>query len=129
MRKMNPVNWFEIPTLDLDRAKAFYTKVFQVDLIDTEKGELKLAMFPDEMAAYGTTGALVYREGLTPSADGTTVYFYCKDLSQELQRIEQYGGKILLPKTAIGEHGFIAQFLDTEGNRVALHTPLAMYMR
>src|SRR5688572_16337023 len=121
---INPVTWFEIPVSDMKRAKAFYENVFSVKLTDSESaGDLKLAMFPDSGCdCMGATGALAQGAYVMPSDKGTVVYFNCEDVSTELGRIEKHGGKVIFPKTSIGPHGFIAQFIDTEGNRVALHS-------
>lgn len=118
----NQVNWFEIPVSDLDRAQKFYRNVFGYEFDVTESGPAKLAMFRGDATAAGATGALVYGPGSTPSQTGTLVYFACEDLSNELKKIEPSGGKVLMPKTAIGQWGFIAQFIDSENNRVALHS-------
>ena len=119
---MNPVNWFEIPVTDMSRAVNFYSKVFNVELMPMEMPWMKMASFPMVQDAPNSTGALVQGEGLVPTAEGTTVYFHCEDLEVELKKIEELGGKILNQKTPIGEHGFIAHFVDSEGNRVALHS-------
>ena len=119
---MNPVNWFEIPVTDLDRAVKFYSEVFKVELNPMEMPGMKMAMFPDEQDKPFATGSLVQGENLVPTTEGTTVYFYCEDLNIQLRLIEKKGGKVLNPKTSIGEMGFIAHFMDTEGNKVALHS-------
>lgn len=120
--KNNPVGWFEIPTNDINRAKTFYEQVFGTELTLNEMGPAKMAMFPMEKDATGATGALIKSEGYTPSHSGTIVYFPVDDIEGTLKKIQGKGGKTLLPKTSIGEHGFYAQFEDTEGNRVALHS-------
>ncbi len=118
----NSVGWFEIATTDIERAKAFYAKVFETDFQDVNMGESQLAIFNIAEDSKGITGALVLDKDNTPSTDGTLVYFNSEDVAIEAGRIEQYGGKLLFPKTAIGEFGFIAQFIDTEGNRIGLHS-------
>lgn len=122
--KMNAVVWFEIPVKDLNRAKKFYEKVFNVKLKDGDMPGMKFTMFPDDEKLYGTTGALVASENAKTCSEegGTVVYFSCEELDNELARIKDNGGKVLVPKMSIGEHGFVAHFLDTEGNRVALHS-------
>lgn len=123
MKKVNTVNWFEIPTIDLERAKKFYETVFKVKLEEYDTPSTKMYTFPAiDKDSYGAMGALVYNEDLKPSKDGTTVYFYCENLENEISRIEPNGGKIILPKTNIGENGFIAQCIDTEGNKIAVHS-------
>jgi uncharacterized protein len=118
----NPVNWFEIPTNDLDRAKKFYESVFGVSLTLENMGPMKMAFFPMEKEAFGATGSLVKAEGYMPSHAGTVIYFSVTDIEDTLVKVKANGGKTLVPKTAIGEYGFVAQFEDSEGNRLALHS-------
>ena len=118
----NPVCWFEIPTKDLERAKTFYGTAFGWTFQTIEMGAMKLAMLPSEMQAYGTSGALVQADTCTPAQTGTLVYFSCPEVTTQLDRIEKAGGKVVLTKTSIGEHGYIGAFIDTEGNRVAVHS-------
>ncbi len=119
----NVVNWFEIPVSDLERAKKFYTAVLGKELMDMDMPNAKMAAFKWVEGAEHATGALVKAEGYEPSDKGTVVYFSCdNDLSNELGKVEENGGQVILPKTSIGEHGFIAQFIDSEGNRIALHS-------
>lgn len=118
----NAVNWFEIPAKDFNRAKTFYSTVLGQEITDAPMDGMKYAMFPCDMEK-GVGGGIVEMEGFNPSQEGTTVYLNGgDDLSNPLSRVEDAGGKVLMPKTAIGENGFIAQFLDTEGNKVAFHS-------
>jgi len=119
---MNSVNWFEIPVTDIERATKFYSKVFNVELSPIDMPGMKMAMFPGEQDKPFASGSLVQGENLVPSMDGTTVYFFCDDLNNQLKTIEELGGKLINPKTSIGEMGFIAHFIDCEGNKVALHS-------
>ena len=120
--QMNPVNWFEIPTNDLNRAKAFYEHVFDIELNLNEMGPLKMAWFPMAQDAPGATGTLIQSAEYTPSYEGTLVYFSVEDIEGTLKKVEEKGGKILNPKQSIGDYGFVAHFEDCEGNRVALHS-------
>ena len=121
--KTNPVNWFEIPATDLERATKFYEGVFGLKLSFQDMGVIKMAWFPEMiMDAYGATGSLVKGECYVPSHDGTIIYFSVPDIEAILAKVEAGGGKTLMPKTDIGQYGFIAHFEDTEGNRVALHS-------
>lgn len=123
---MNPVSWFEIPVTDMDRAMKFYTAVFGFQLTPADMGPLKMSWFPSmENNAYGATGSLVKAEGYIPSRQGTIIYFSVPDIEATLAMVMKNGGKTLLPKTAIGEYGWIANIEDSEGNRIALHTPPA----
>ncbi len=121
--KMNMVAWFEIPVSDMDRAKAFYETVFQVEVKLVDFGGLQMGWFPDRGEAHGATGTLIKQESYIPSQEGTLVYFHSEDVQNELNRIEAAGGSIYQPKTQISsEHGFMGVFIDTEGNRIALHS-------
>lgn len=120
--KYNPVGWFEIPATDLNRAKQFYEAVMDLQLTLMTLGTDEMAWFPFVEDAIGASGTLIKAEGFTPSHDGTLIYFSAPDIEATLAKVNANGGKTLLPKTSIGEHGFIAQFEDTEGNRLALHS-------
>jgi predicted enzyme related to lactoylglutathione lyase len=89
-------------------------------------GPLDMAWFPGKPGGAGATGSLCYNEQFyKPSMTGTMVYMTAPsgDLANELGRVEAAGGKIMVPKTQISpEHGYMAVFADTEGNRVALHS-------
>jgi predicted enzyme related to lactoylglutathione lyase len=118
----NSVGWFEIPANDLARAKRFYESVFGVSLQSLEMGPAAMEMFPASPESPGAGGALIKTDGYTPSHAGTVVYFSVGSIEDTLGRIQSSGGKTLAPKMSIGEFGYIAQFEDTEGNRVALHS-------
>ena len=123
---MNVVSWFEIPVKDMNRARAFYTKVLGHTLSDLPSPipGMEMAAFPWEQNAPHAAGALVKGEGRTPRADSVLVYFQCQeDLSRELGCVEANGGKIITPKVSIGPWGFIAHVLDSEGNRIGLASP------
>jgi uncharacterized protein len=120
--KTNPVNWFEIPVKDIERAKIFYEKVLDRELTLENMEGLQMAFFPMEKDIGGAAGTLIKGETYEPSHAGTVVYFSVDDIEETLRRINANGGKTLLPKKGIGEYGFIAQFEDTEGNRLALHS-------
>ncbi len=117
----HPVNWFEIATKDLERAKTFYTDVFKRSFEYIEMPDTKMYMFVGGEGP-GAMGALVSSEQNTPSAEGSIIYFQCDDLSAELGRVEAAGGQVLFPKMSIGQFGFISQCIDTEGNRIGLHS-------
>jgi predicted enzyme related to lactoylglutathione lyase len=119
---MNPVGWFEIPVVDLERAKNFYDAVFGFDLELHDMGPMRMAWFPMIENVPGAPGALIKMEGYTPSEDGIRVYFTAPDLEDTLERAAANGGEILMPRTSIGEYGFIARFRDTEGNHIAIHS-------
>jgi uncharacterized protein len=119
---MNPVNWFEIPVSDMYRAKDFYEFVFNLTLEIHESPFLFTAWFPMDDKAPGAGGALVQTVSFTPARDGVLIYFSVEDIEATLKKIMEKGGTLLQPKTAIGEYGFIGYFLDSEGNRIGLHS-------
>jgi predicted enzyme related to lactoylglutathione lyase len=121
----NAISWFEIPTQDLDRAQKFYESIFQIQMVSLDTPQIKMRMFPlEDMMCVG--GALVYNKDFyKPSAsDGPLVYLNANpDVQNILDRIEKAGGKVAVPKTLISpEYGHMAMFIDTEGNRMALHS-------
>jgi hypothetical protein len=118
---MNPVNWFEIPVRNMERATRFYEGVLQVGLAPTDMGPAAMAWFPMREGGAGAAGTLIKADGYAPSHSGTIVYFAVERIEPALERVKRHGGRVLLPKTSIGQYGFIAHFEDTEGNRVALH--------
>lgn len=120
--KLNPVVWFEIPVIDMVRAKTFYEAVFGQKLTVFDMGPRQMAMFSMEMDAPGIGGALVKEEHFVPSYAGTMVYFSVSDITGTLSKVVANNGKELIPKTSIGEYGFCAYFEDSEGNRIGLHT-------
>ena len=121
--KYNMVGWFEIPVNDMERAKVFYETVFQVEIKVVDFGGLLMGWFPDRGEVQGAQGTLIRQERYIPSKEGTLVYFISEDVQNELDRIEGAGGKIYQPKTQISpEHGYMGVFIDSEGNRVALHS-------
>jgi predicted enzyme related to lactoylglutathione lyase len=120
------INWFEIPVRDLARATKFYATVFGVELHLAESGPVKMAIFPGSANPdeYTVHGALVSGEGYVPSEQGSLLYLNGgQDLTAPLGRVEKAGGKVIQDKMQIGEHGFIALFRDSEGNRLAMHSP------
>jgi predicted enzyme related to lactoylglutathione lyase len=120
--KANPVNWFEIPVIDVGRARTFYEKVFDKKLTVEDMDGYNIAFFPMEQGAPGAAGMLIKGETYVPSHSGTVIYFSVDDIEETLRRIQANGGKTVLPKKNIGQYGFIAHFEDTEGNRLALHS-------
>lgn len=118
----HPVGWFEIYVQDMDRAKAFYEKTFDVTLQHLPTGGLDMWMWPMNHDAPGCTGALVKMEGKDSGVGGVIIYFPGEDCGAMAARAEQNGGRIQKPKSPIGEHGFIALVLDTEGNMIGLHS-------
>lgn len=124
--KRNPVGWFEIPATDMDRAIKFYETLFDTKLSRNILGLLEMAWFPEQPNAPGSPGSLVmHKDFYKPSADGVLIYFTTPtgNLDIDLSKVEGNGGKILIPKRQISEEiGYMAVILDSEGNRIALHS-------
>jgi predicted enzyme related to lactoylglutathione lyase len=121
----NMVGWIEIPVTDMQRAKAFYEVVFEVDIQVHQMGELQMGWFPFAPGKEGASGSLVkHPDFYRPSdSDGPVVYFSCDDVQEKLDRVEAAGGGIIQPKTQITEDiGYMGLFRDSEGNRIALHS-------
>jgi len=119
------ISWFEIPVTDINRAQQFYETIFNFKMIPLDLPNIKMRMFPvDNSVSVG--GALCDSGGFhkVSATDGPLVYLNGNpDLQIILDRIEAAGGKITVPKTEISpEYGFMAVFIDSEGNRVALHS-------
>ena len=117
----NPIGWLEIAATDIERAKEFYSSVFKLEFQYIEMPDTKMYMFGNPEGK-GSAGAIQKSDMNKPSTEGTVPYFSCEDLATELGRVESAGGKVIIPKTDIGEFGFFAQIDDTEGNRIGLHS-------
>jgi uncharacterized protein len=125
--KPNPIIWCEIYVQDMDRAKRFYESVFQAKLEKLENPGIDMWAFPMTMEAIGASGALVKMDGVESGGSGTIPYFHCDEVAVELERVVTAGGKIHKPKMSIGQYGFMALVIDTEGNMIGLHmSPTAM---
>jgi predicted enzyme related to lactoylglutathione lyase len=121
----NSINWFEIPTEDIERATKFYSEVFGIAMEVHEMGGMPMAFFPYDPGSGKLSGALIKSDMHVPSAsDGPVLYLNADpDLSDALSKVEAAGGTIIVPKTQISEeNGHMAFFIDTEGNRMAMHS-------
>jgi len=126
MNFTHAISWFEIPATDLTRAQKFYETIFDMQMIPLDLPNFKMRMFPLQDMQNGVGGALVDSGGFhKPSAtEGPLIYLNGNpDVQQVLNKVEAAGGKIMVPKTEISpEYGFMAVMMDTEGNRIALHS-------
>ncbi|MEO8581407.1 MAG: VOC family protein [Patescibacteria group bacterium] len=117
----NPVSWFELPALDLARAKKFYEEVFGFEMTPETNAGYEMLSFPMQRGGIGATGGLMKGFGYKPSLTGTTVYLDTNMIDEMEKKIVIAGGKIHVPKKDIGEYGYISIFEDSEGNRVGLY--------
>ncbi len=122
----NAISWFEIGTADLDRATKFYETIFGIKLNPLDLDNIKMRMFPLDDMMTGVGGALVFSNGFhkPSSTDGPLIYLNGDpDVQLVLDRVEAAGGKIMVPKTEISpDYGYMAVIIDSEGNRIALHS-------
>ena len=121
---MKIINWFQIPAEDIDRAVSFYSDVLKAAFHRLEHQGEKHAFFAlDTLETQRTGGEIIQSTRNKPSQDGALIYLNAADgVDAALARVDKAGGKILMSKTSIGENGFIALFLDTEGNKIGLHS-------
>lgn len=118
----NPVGWFEIYVQDMPRARAFYETVLARKLERLESPGIEMWAFPMEPDQPGAAGSLVRMEGFPSGGNSTLVYFISEDCAVEAARVAAAGGKVFKEKFPIGEYGFIALAIDTEGNMFGLHS-------
>ena len=127
MELANALNWFEIPVKDFDRAKKFYEIIFHFQMPESVMGPARMGFFLYDFKAGKVGGAIVHNPELySPSSNGSLIYLNCQpDLQVVLERVEAAGGEVIKQKTLISPEqnlGYWALILDSEGNRVALHS-------
>lgn len=117
------VSILEIPVLEVSRAIDFYQSILGIEIEYLEFPELKMGLFPTE--GQQVVVVLMQGEDYTPSSNGVTNYLNGgDDLQVILDKIEKSGGTIVVPKTPhADEIGYFALFIDTEGNKLGLHSP------
>lgn len=119
----NAFGWVEIPVTDFERAKKFYGTIYDAEIQVMDMEGSPYGMLPYDMENQGVGGGIVKMDGFKPSQEGVLVYINGgEDLATPLSKVEAAGGEIIIPKTNIGENGFMAHIVDTEGNRIALHS-------
>lgn len=118
----NVINFFDIPATDFNRALAFYKAILGLAITETEMSGTKMGFFPSD--GKNASGAIVQGAGYRPSADGVVVYLNGgQDLQHVLDKVAPNNGKVIVPKTHISpEVGYIGMFIDTEGNKIAVHS-------
>jgi len=118
----NLINWFEIPATDFNRAISFYKAILGVEIQETEMFGTKMGFFPSD--GKNVSGAIVQGEDYKPSMNGVLAYLNGgNDLQIVLDKIEPNNGTVIVPKTQISpEMGYFGMFIDTEGNKIAVHS-------
>lgn len=117
---MIEVRYLEIPVSDMDRAVRFYERVFALRLERVDVDGYEMARFPSPGERVGADVALAKGDVYIPSKSGPIVYIHVPNIDAVLARATAAGGSVLYPRKDIGEHGFVAEFEDSEGNRIAL---------
>lgn len=115
------VSWFEIPAINFEKAVAFYSLIYGIEMEITSTSDHRMAFFP---ADGGIGGAIVAGPGSIPNENGSLIYLNGgENLNNVLGKVEEAGGRVIMPKTTISdEAGFFAIFIDSEGNKLALHS-------
>ena len=120
----NQVSWASIPSSDFDRAVKFYSTMTGKNFDIKGEGDKRMATsmseedFKTQAVGFGVSGDSTIK----PGATGPRVYLTVEDCADYLSRVESAGGKILTPKSAMGDMGFWALIEDTEGNQIGLHS-------
>jgi len=122
-KDVNSLNWFEIPAKNIKRSKKFYESIFGIKMEEMEMNGMQMAFFPWKEGSGKANGGLVQSDMHKPSKDGAVIYLNANPkLDKVLAKIDKSGGKVVMPKVKAGDFGFMAYFIDTEGNKVALHS-------
>ncbi|MBK7811421.1 MAG: VOC family protein [Saprospiraceae bacterium] len=118
----NLINWIEIPATNIHRAITFYSAILDLEIQEAEFFGSKMGFFPSD--GTNVSGAIVLGEDYIPVKNGVLAYLNGgSNLQVVLDKIEINHGMVLVPKTQISpEMGYFAMFLDTEGNKMALHS-------
>jgi predicted enzyme related to lactoylglutathione lyase len=119
----NPAVYFEIPVSDIDRAIEFYGAVLDLTFTRTVIDHYEMALFPFDERLPGISGALSKGDVYRPTHEGVILYMRTADIRDTLQRVTANGGRIVLEITSATEWGCVAEFEDSEGNRVGLFEP------
>lgn len=118
----NLINWFEIPAKDFNRAVTFYKAILDVDIKEVDMFGSKMGFLPSD--GTNVSGSIVQGDDYSPSSDGVLVYLNGgNDLQNVLNKVESNNGNVIVPKTQISpEMGYFGMFIDTEGNKMAVHS-------
>lgn len=118
----NLINWFEIPAKDFKRAVTFYSAILGLEIKEAEMFGTRMGFFPSD--GTNVSGAVVQGDDYKTSTDGVVVYLNGgKDLQPVLDKVAASSGTVIVPKTQISpEMGYFGMFIDTEGNKIAVHS-------
>ncbi|MBL7473156.1 VOC family protein [Robertkochia sediminum] len=117
------IAWFEIPVNDMERACGFYREVLEIPVEIQDVNGLQMGWFMPAGGQGEPLGSLMKYESYVPSEKGVLIYLSSPDIEKALSKVEKAGGKVMVPKTMISEnYGYMGVFMDSEGNRIALHS-------
>lgn len=121
---INSANWFEIPVLNFERAKGFYSRIYDYEMMETVMNSGRMGFLPMIPESQGVGGAIVQGKDYIPTSMGVKIYLNGgSDLQVILDRVLAAGGEIITKKTKISDEiGYFAVFEDTEGNHISLHS-------
>lgn len=119
---MNAVNWFEIPALDLERAFSFYSTILNNNVRKGTFGNADIILFNVPFnTGEAVGGSIVVRQDLKPTTDGGIIYLNAfGKLSDAVSKVENAGGKVIIPFMDLGKFGYSAIIVDSEGNKIGL---------
>tara|TARA_R110001592_G_scaffold313768_3_gene589230 strand:- start:212 stop:619 length:408 start_codon:yes stop_codon:yes gene_type:complete len=117
----NYISWFEIPAINFQKAVVFYNHIYGIEMESFTNGDHTMAIFPSDA---GISGAIVAGPGSVPSENGPLLYLNGgNDLNNILSKVDEAGGRVVMAKTFINDDsGYFAIFIDSEGNKLALHS-------
>ena len=117
------VSIFEIPAAEISRAVDFYQAILDIEIEQMEFPGMQMGLFPTE--GQMSVGVIMQGEGYNPSSNGVTIYLNGGDnLQTVLDKVEPNGGEVVVPKTVHADGSeYFAIFMDTEGNKLGLHSP------
>lgn len=115
---VNRISWFDVPALDLERAMHFYSIVLDVEINEEFPGVAVMLHDQGDVA-----GCVFKSEEIKPSDQGMLLYFNVNGrLDAAVAAVEECGGTVKEPPHSIGDFGYRALVIDSEGNRIALHS-------
>jgi uncharacterized protein len=125
----NTLCWTDIPVTNIDRAITFYSAVLGNEVSKLSEQGFEYGLLPhEEQNASGclSFGADSAGSENKPSQNGPLIYLSVEGrLDDAVKAVTSNGGKIVQERHQIGPHGFRAVIVDSEGNRIALHSSAA----
>jgi uncharacterized protein len=121
--QVNPIAYVEVPVTDMERAIAFYQRVFATQLERRQTDGYEMAFFPLTEGAPGASVALAKGDVYIPTTRGPIVYFAVTSTTDALAHARSMNAPLLLAPKLVEGFRHIAEIEDSEGNRIALYQP------